>query len=150
MFIKFDEAYEVICKEFGIKATKYAQTVDVLAIAPTKEDLMAHGHQMRLSNGEMKVFKKTSKPNSRWVALCKERELEIPAGMKLIDYFHMQGQTRSSVILIDEVLYCLYETQCDFKDSPDYVLPEGFEEIKASEYYKAIEDYTERCGKESK
>ncbi|MDF2841668.1 MAG: hypothetical protein K0R00_94 [Herbinix sp.] len=141
---KIDEAFNEVRREFGIKTSEYVQDNDRLAIVPRKEDEEIFRDKLKAYKGKLKVFKVKSDVHIRWINLCKERNLSVPIRMRLIDYFPVNRSAKSSIGPIDGVLFCYYETDGNFFAANNYKLPDGFEEIKASEYWKAIEDYYER------
>ncbi len=86
------------------------------------------------SNGE---FKKSSKINKMWVSLVKDIEyFEKP---KLMFYFRFSGPRWSERLFHDgDKLYCSIESEGEIF-VPDFAI-----EIKASEFFKIIEDQEER------
>jgi hypothetical protein len=128
-------------KEFsdfhGIKATHYYQYTDCLKICATEEDLEKFGSQIRMDHT---TFKKNSELSKAWVELCKKMELNTPRKptWELRNLIRLTCKCRTRLFSLDGVVYGSYE--CDY----DFELPEEhFRELKASEFWKIMEDSAE-------
>lgn len=128
---KINEIVKKICHEFGIESTKYYHRKDCLKIIPTKNDEKNFAGMMKkTSYGE---FKKNSKVGKMWTSLVKDIEaFEKP---KLMFYIRFSCRRWSERLFdVGEKLYCSVE--CDGEVfTPDFAI-----EMKASEFYKIIED----------
>ena len=133
---KIKEAIQEVCKKFGIEAKEYYIRRDRLHIVPTQNDIAKFSDMM--TKNDYGVFKKTSEPSKVWVKLVKNiQHFNKP---RLFSYIHFHAHEWSENLFdIDGVLYGL------LKDVDEVNLPDFVVEIKASEFYKIIEDYEERC-----
>lgn len=132
-FEKFNNIFDIMQKEFGIETTRYYPTLDMFGIDPTPADLEKFKSDMKK---EKEFFKKNSKQSKRWVELIKEHNITCNHVPEMTwDYIDIGcGRVRSSVVEIKSVIYGTLEYDKDF------VLPEGFNEIKASEYHRILEE----------
>ena len=133
---KIDETFMEFSKEFGIETKEYYATPNVLKIVPTAKDRIRFNEQLKV-DGE--TFKKYSTMNKAWISICKEKSIKLlhkPTWelARLID----SGiyRFRSRLFNLGDAVYGSFEADICFN------LPqEDFTELKASEFYKAIEDY---------
>lgn len=132
---RINKAFIEFEKEWGIETQQYCQTTDRLYICPTDNDTEKFGEYFK--KGCPGEFKKTSAPSKAWVGKCKELNLETPYIPSLPWEFGIYGSSRQRIFMIDDVLYASISTENDFKAL------KGLEEIKASEFFKVIEDYEE-------
>lgn len=95
---------------------------------------------------EKEFFKKNSKQSKRWIELVKEHNITYNHPPRMTwGYIDIGcGRVSSSVVKIEGVIYSTLEYDNDF------ILPEGFNEIKASEYHKILEKEDEKREKEGK
>jgi len=56
----------------------------------------------------------------------------------LMLYFNVYGSTSSRLFAIGDKVYCSFKSEYNFTN------PEGFIELKASEFFKIVEDENER------
>ena len=133
---KIKEAIQEVCKKFGIEAKEYYIRRDRLHIVPTQNDIEKFSDMM--TKNDYGVFKKTSEPSKMWIELVKDiQHFNKP---RLFSYIHFHAHKWSENLFdIDGILYGL------LKDVDEVNLPDFVTEIKASEFYKIIEDYEERC-----
>lgn len=84
-------------------------------------------------------FKKKYPLSKKWVALCEENGLTKDVIKPYVPFYFSFGMGKCSYRLfdIDEVIYCTFSSESEFKAS------EGLIEIKGSEFYTAIEKYNE-------
>lgn len=120
----------------GIEADKYYCTSNYLSIIPTAKDKEKFKGQFYVkNNGNLETFKERSSIGKAWV--------NYMAGYKILQrplpqfYINSYGGGQYRLFDINNVLYCSYVSKRDFKT------PQGFEEIKGSEFFKAIEDWEE-------
>ena len=128
------EAFKKFSEEHGIEATLYVPSNSFVMIIPTKNDLKKfEGMFITKEFGDgLRKFKKNCKITKDWVEVAKT----IPKPKKP-DYFsygmRFNGRFSSRCFMIGDVLYGSAE-------SKTVELLDFMEEIKASEFYKAIED----------
>lgn len=132
---RINEAFVEFAKENGIDTSEYYQTTESLYICPTEKDEEKFGKYFKKNiPGE---FKKTSPLSKAWVKKCKELEIKTVRKPSLAWEFGIFGSSRQRIFMIHDVLYASLSTNRDFETL------EGLEEIKASEFFKVIEDYEE-------
>jgi len=144
-----DEKIRKTSKDFmdknHIEATKYYCTNSAFYIVPTENDLEKFNKILcKPVDNNLRAFKKTSKINKAWTSLLDEQNIII--GHKPFVQFYFDrgyGKTRNRLFNIDDVVYCSFEGEFEVNT------PEGFVEIKASEFWKIVEDYEGRDNNES-
>ena len=133
---KINDVFMEFVKEHGIETSKYYQFTSQLRIVPTENDIQKFRNQLKVDN---ETFKKNSAINKEWMELCKANGLETPRQplWELSDL--IPGciyRFRSSLFSLNDEVYGTFEQDQDFN------LPEkDFKELKASEFYKIIEEY---------
>lgn len=113
-----------------------------LYIEPTKADIENFGTVLTKGNG-LRAFKENSKISKSFNEFIKEKGMNVEEKPSVGRYVEMfLGGYSSRLFAIDDVVY----TSIDLKNGAykEYFVPEGFEEIKASEFFKAIEDHDEK------
>lgn len=128
---KIKDAFEQVREKFGIETTVFYLKKDRFWIKATDKDMEKFSRMMKKDSvGE---FKKNSAPSKMWVELVKDiTHFERP---KMIYYVPLIGHRwKERLFHIGEKLYCSIES--DGKVS----VPEFAVEMKASEFYKVIED----------
>lgn len=130
---EINTAFKEIAKECGIETKEYYPLIDRLWIVPTKKDREKFKDEMKKSClGE---FKKSSPTSKVWVEKCKEKDIKDLSRPHLMFYFSVTGRCYEGMIEVKGTFYATYESENDFE-----CYNEAFKEIKASEYYKALED----------
>lgn len=136
---KINAAFKEFAKENDIDTPEYYQRTDRLHICPTGKD------KERFERFFQKTipgcFKKNSQLSKRWLQRCVDRELETPRRPNLGMYFRFFGKCSSRILMINNILYASFESDDKFQPAA------GFVEIKASEFYGAIEEYKESLSK---
>jgi len=139
-----------ISKEFmdtqGIETDTYAYQSNTFYIVPTEKDLEKFNKSLckPLSN-DLRAFKANSKVGKAWVNILEEKQVKIKYKPFVGHSFrNCLGKNRSRIFAIDSIVYCSFENEYDFEDTP-----EGFIELKASEFWKIVEDYEGRNNDES-
>lgn len=124
---------------FSIEAQEYSVSEDKFYIVPTDNDVDRFGKILSkaLSNG-LRAFRGNSKIIKEWKSYLKVNNVIMLNKPFAGIYFRGFGRCMSRLFHIDNILYCSYECEYDFN------APEGFTEIKASEFYKAIEDHNDK------
>lgn len=135
MATRINDAIVEFFRENGITTNEYYPFTECLYICPTKEDEEKFGKYFK--KDDYGRFKKTSPISKAWVAKCKELGLKYVSRPHLAFELGMYGKARQRLFMTDDELYGSLETEYDFET------PEGLEEIKASEFFKIIEEQKE-------
>jgi len=142
-----NETYNEFCKKVGIESIKYAVAWNGLYIIPTEKDTELFGSQLQVKDhGDgAKRFKGNSKVYRAWIKRLKEKNIEIVSKPDMWHYFGAYGRS-SSRIFDDEKgnVYCSITAECLEKNF------KGVTEMKASEFYKVIEDIKSKRSEEKK
>lgn len=139
--LKIQEAFVQLKKEFEIESNEYYANSERLVFKLKDSDYKKFKKDLMANSTER--FKIKSPQNKRWLELMKEKGIKGLRKPFIKDYLHtgcIGGKMWSNLFEIESVLYGYFETEFEKKISP----PEGFIEIKASQYYKIIEDYEEK------
>lgn len=132
---KVDEAFKEFREEVGIETSMYYQSTDVLKLVPTEKDLDNFSSMMKV---DRETFKKNSALNKEWVKICKEKELKTPR-KPVWELHHLIGghiyRFRSRLFSFNNKVYGSFESDGDFT-----IPTEHFIELKASEFYKIVEE----------
>lgn len=129
---KFMEAEGIESKEYSLSENKFY-------IVPTSNDLEKFNKVLSkpLDNG-LRAFKGNSKISKAWERYLESNKFKILHKPYVGVYFRGFGTCKYRLFNIGDVLYCSFE--CDY----DFSSPTGFIEIKASEFYRAIEEHNEK------
>ena len=114
---KVVDAFDEVCKHFGIETDEFYLNKESFRIVPTKTDNEKFATMMKKTNyGE---FKKNSEPCKMWLSLTKDIEhFQKP---KLFFYFDLLGHRwKERLFHIGEKLYCSIESDGDIC-CPDFV-----------------------------
>lgn len=135
---KVNDVFAEFAKNNGIEAKEYYQFVDKLMIIPTEKDYTTFKDMLKADGI---TFRKNSAISKKWVELCKEKELQRPEKpvwelQSLISW--NIWQFRSNLFSINDKVYGTFEADEDFSLSDEH-----FIELKASEFYRIIEEYNE-------
>lgn len=128
--------WEQFRKLVGIESTQFVPKKE-LYIVPTENDLIKFGrffYKQDYGKG-LRKFKKTSSVQKDWERFCKNN-LELIDKPTLFYDFPVMGKTRTRLFHYKDEVYASIENE--FIDE-NYIVPKGYEEIKASEFYKIIE-----------
>lgn len=137
---KVNKLFEQFVKDNDIETEEYYQNTERLSIIPTQADRIKF-KGMFVQNSDTD-FKKTAPICKSWVNLCKENNLTSPRKPKLLwDSSCKLGSysTSSRLFHIREKVYGSIDNRCD----TDIELTDEFIEMKASEFWKIIEDEEE-------
>lgn len=128
--------WEQFRKLEGIESTQFVPKQE-LYIIPTEVDLINFGRFLYkdVFPGGLRKFKKTSSVQKDWERFCKNN-LELIDKPRLFYDFPTTGKTRTRLFHYKDEVYCSIENE--FIDE-NYIVPEGYEEIKPSEFYKIVE-----------
>lgn len=131
-----------LAKEFmdahGFETHHYGVRGDIFFIVPTREDKVNFSNQLyKDSQGNGLVgFKKNSKMGKAWIDLLEDKKITVQDKPSLPLYFStFFGRSSSRLFKVKDIVYCSIDANTQKIDNP-----EGFEEIKASEFYKIIEE----------
>lgn len=137
---KISKAVLDICEKFGIETRQFYIYKDRFVICPTESDMQKFENMMKkTSYGE---FKKNIEISKYWIESVKDIEhFDNPL---LFSYFGLFGHRwRERLFHIGEHLYCSIESDGEVS-TPNFVT-----EMKASEFYKIVEDYEEGQGEDN-
>ena len=134
---QFMKVFDRLAEEFGIETDEVYLTIVEFEIVPTKNDREKFKEQFKKDTS---TFKRNSKVGKRFKELIEEQQIQRFHRPKLWDYVNTPyGRRSSRYTEIDGVYYGTLGTEEAIKKQV-----EGFEEMKASVFYKIIEDYNER------
>lgn len=131
---KVNDAFVEFSEKHGIEAKEYYQQTGHLKIVPTENDKQKFASQLTKDGV---TFRKNSALAKEWVNTCKELGLETPwkPTWELRRLVNTNARFRSRLFILNDVLYGSFEMDYDFE------LPEEhFTELKASEFWKIVED----------
>lgn len=137
---KVNELFKKFAKDNGIETKKYCQNTERLVIVPTQEDRIKF-KGMFVQNSDTD-FKKTAPICKSWVNLCKENGLTSPRKPTLLwDSSCKLGSysISSRLFHIGENIYGSIDNKCN----ANIELTDDFIEMKASEFWKIVEDEEE-------
>lgn len=131
---KVAKAFRTMCEEFGIETKQFYLTKDRFHIVPTPNDNEKFRSMMMKS--DYGVFKKNSSVAKRWVELVKD--IENFKKPQLLFYLPLLGHRwKERLFNVNSVLYGSVESDGEVE------IPGCMTEIKASEFYKVIEEMEE-------
>lgn len=135
---KFTNVFKNFARENNIETDEFYLSTKRLWINPKGQDYKNFGNSFL--KGELGKFKVDSPLNRKWVELCKENNLSAIIYRPYLPlYFDVfEGKCSSRLFKINDIIYCSFSLDKDFKT------PSGLKEIKGSEFYKAIEDDEQR------
>lgn len=136
---KVNAAFVEFAKEQGFETHEYYQSAERLHICPTAGDIDKFGTYFKKDIPGL--FKKNSFPSKAWINKCQDLGLKSPHKPDLAFEFRVFGRASSRLFMINNVLYASLKADCDFDN------PVGFKELKASEFFKVIEEYKESLEK---
>jgi len=130
------EIYNEFREKFGIESHEFAPSQKTMYIVPTVTDNEKFDNLLKKQCGNgLREFKKKSEQSKWWVDKLKENGVGSCVKPYVPFWFSGGlGKSTTSLFPIDGVWYVSY------KNEFDYGVPEGFEELKASEFYKLCED----------
>jgi hypothetical protein len=116
----------------GIKSTEYWCSSTQFAIVPTEEDIKSFSRHLRQGKDKngLRLFRKDSFITKEWT----EKNIKVLDKPHTMFSFSGNGRSSSRLFDINGILYCSRESEYDFE------CLEQFHEIKASEFFKVIED----------
>ena len=132
---KVDDAFREFAKEYEIETSAYYQCTDRLMISPTENDMQKFKNQLKIDN---QTFKKNSAMSKAWVKLCEENGLKTPRKPTWELHDLIGGHIysfRSRLFSLNDEVYGSFEADTEFNLNEEH-----FDELKASEFYKIIEE----------
>ncbi len=137
------EAFRQISEELEIESNEYAAVTDRLRVRLSEDDIKRF--EASLMKGSSTDFKRNSKESKRWRELMAEKNIDRPRRPQMWNYLPTYtGEMSSNIVKIDNQLYGYYQVNNNGIKINEERIPEGFNEIKAWEYHKAIDEYNER------
>lgn len=136
---KVNIAFKEFAKEWEIETHEYYQSVEYLHICPTESDAKKFGKYFKKDASGL--FKKNSPLAKDWADKCRALGLTSAFKPNLGFEIAVYGRSRSRLFMIKDILYASFEIDRDYEN------PEGFKEIKASEFFKIVEEYEESLEK---
>jgi hypothetical protein len=135
---KVNKIVNKFMNEMNIETDKYHASESNFYIVPTAKDIETFGKYLtKPIEHRLRKFKSNSKINKRWLDMLEEEKIRILRKPDVRFYFNSSGRTRSRLFDIDGVLYTSIEPYTGD-------VPKGFTELKASEFFKVIEDYNSK------
>lgn len=132
---KVTDLFQKFATKNNIHTYTFYPAVTRLWIEPNSEDIKNFAKDFMVSTPGK--FKLRSPINKEWVSLCKENGFTKDAHKPYIPFYfkfgYRNGKCSWRLFDIDEVIYCSFSNDSDFK------APEDIVEIKGSEFYAAIE-----------
>lgn len=132
--------WEQFRKLVGIESTQFVPKKE-LYIVPTENDLIKFGrffYKQDYGNG-LRKFKATSTIQKDWERFCNNNVKFIDEPILFYD-FPIMGKSRTRLFHYNDDVYGSISS--DYIED-DFKIPDGYEQIKASEFYKIIETIEE-------
>lgn len=130
---KFIEILKQMAVEFDLKIDEYYVNYERFSPVLNNIDEIKKCRELGYLTGKDK-FKKNSIPNKRFLELLSGTEIHPSPSLAFNFDFRVYGKYSSSQFMFKDIAYGMYDAEQDFK------LPDKLEEIKASEYYKILEE----------
>lgn len=130
-----NEIYKQFKREQGIESSTYYVTDDEIHIIPTEKDMETFGSVLCTPEDDgLLKFRVNSKIGKAWKQALKDKGLKVLRRPMVILYFSSRGgKYRSRIFDQNGKLYCSM-------DPADGQAPKGFTEMKASDFYKVVEE----------
>jgi hypothetical protein len=128
-------------KEYGIETIEYFAVTDKLVIAPTENDRKKFYRSFIKDDESAKAgiaaFKENSKYSKAWVQFCKDNNIVAFVKPSVLPHIKLENAKSfgNALFHIKKQLYVYIETDGDIVG-----IPKGFTELKASTFYKIMED----------
>lgn len=130
------ELYKQFSDEQGIEADAFYMCEKELHIVPKGADEELFGNSLCRPENELRKFKAGSKVAKAWAKALDERGLKAIRKPMVILYVPMcyGGRYRTRLFDVNDTVYCSLDG-LEIKE-----VPEGWEEMKASEFFRIIEE----------
>lgn len=132
---KILDIYKKFASVQGIETSEFLPRQDTVGIVPIKGDNEKFDKFLKKQDERIRFFKKGSAHAKDWEQLLAIEDIKITYKPNISWYFN-GCKSRTRLFDIDGKLYGSYESDLDKID-----LPVGFEEMKASKFFKIIEDW---------
>lgn len=133
-----DEHVKKFFAKHGIESKQYIPGSERLCIIPTDADAKKFEKSLTKPVNGISAFKKNSAINKDWLNSLREAQLAIPYKPVVGVYFaNIFGHFKTRLFKVNDTVYCSIDPEYEITETP-----KGFIEIKASEFYKVIEDAT--------
>lgn len=132
-----DDFYRRFCAAHSIESKEYSPGKEHIYIVPTDADKEKFGKQLcKPINDGLCRFRNNSEIKKAWVTDVNKENLKILHRPIMQFYFENWGKGSSRLFDINDIVYCSYQSE-------NVNVPDGMIEIKASEFYKVIEESEE-------
>lgn len=141
-FTKMHKIAVGFMKKHGIEANEFYYMRDRFAIVPSSNDEINFNNMLKkVTKNGLRFFRQNSKVNKDWEKTVKDSGIEWKFSPWVRMYFDQRGGMASTRLFdIDGTVYCSLQQKAEINT------PKGFIEIKASEFFKVIEDYEAKEG----
>lgn len=134
--------WEEFKKLVGIESTTFVPNIN-LYIVPTENDINNFGKMFckEIYKEGLRRFKSNSKIQKDWEKFAKNNNIFISKPDFILDFIGtcISGKMQSRLFHYNDIVYASINGEF----YPDSEIPEGYEEIKKSEFYKIIEKIME-------
>lgn len=134
---KINKAFKDYASKREIEASEFLPRQDTVGIVPTKADNEKFEKFLKQPDGRIRFFKKNTAYAKEWVQMLRNEGIKISHKPRIAWYFNWY-KSRTRLFNIESKLYGSYECEQD-----EFKLPDGFIEMKASKFFKIIEDWEE-------
>jgi hypothetical protein len=131
---KLIEIYKEFAKKAGIESSEFYPKQDAIGIVPTESDKEKFDKYFKVQQDRLRFFKRNTIYSKDWAKALRVNNLKILFKPSVSDYFSSY-KFQCRLFAIEERLYGSYSCEQD-----DFNLQDGFVEMKASEFFKIIED----------
>jgi len=137
------KVYDEFANKHGIESSRFIPHKKRLCIVPTEKDKdrFRKDFTQEYADGGLRQFKVRSSIGADWISAVSD--LMIARKPCYFGLVRVYGRYLERLFNIKDTLYGSLSADSDF------ILHDCMEEIKASEFYKVIEDYNESIGKEN-
>jgi hypothetical protein len=135
-------AFNSLAEKYGIETSEFYPGTSRLAIVPTEKDRVTFEKQLtkRVRSQGLIFFKVGSKIGKEWAEIVKDLR-NTPRPRVSLNLKEFIPRATERIFALNGIVYCSIDTETE------YVKPEWLQEMKASEFFKVIEDHNEREGK---
>jgi hypothetical protein len=137
-----NELVKKFMEKHGIETSYYSPTTEKLYIQPTENDIQKFDSVLaKPVEGGLRAFKKNSLIGKDWCNRLKEANLKVLHKPFVPFYFRraLGGYYQTRLFEIDGTVYCSINANYTHLEAT-----KGMVEMKASEFFRIIEDYESR------
>lgn len=134
-------AFREFLNTYEIEGTEYVPSDKIVMIVPTEYDLKNFDGMFtkKIYEHGLRCFKRNSRITKEWLEIVKTKNLKVPVKPNYLCYgLVVTGRIFSRCFMIGEIMYGSIEADSDIE------LLDFMSEIKASVFWKIIEDEEER------